>query len=258
MQRVWRDMATTDFANGTSDWIAVLPLAAIEQHGPHLPLGVDSMIAEAMVTRCIEALPPSSKATFLPVQQIGKSNEHINFTGTLSLNWETAIKAWIELGESVARTGVKKLLLITSHGGNNSCMDIVARELRENHSMQVVTTSWEKLGDRATMFDHQKGIKTDIHGGAIETSIMLALHPELVDLSKAKDFDSNQQALKKNFRHLGYHSSNATVSWLAEDLNPAGVVGKAALVSAQAGEALIASEVEGFCRLIEEIEAFGS
>jgi hypothetical protein len=133
-RRHWREMTTRDFSDAdTSDWIAVLPIAAIEQHGPHLPVGVDALIADAMVERCAAALPEGSPATFLPVQEVCKSNEHIAFPGTLTLDWDTAIRSWLQIGESVVRAGLRKMIIVTSHGGNVAPMEIVARELRQKH-----------------------------------------------------------------------------------------------------------------------------
>ena len=253
MKRFWRDMPTTAFDDDTSGWIAVLPVAAIEQHGPHLPVGVDAMIAESLVERAADALPDNSPATFLPVQQTGKSNEHINFPGTLTLNWSTAIKSWINIGDSITRAGLRKLLIITSHGGNLSAIDIVARELRVRHNMLVVTTSWEKLGPpRKEPQDSSAFI--DIHGGEFETSIMLALRPDLVDIGKAEDFTSKQSDVKERYKNLGFHSSNANISWLSEDLNEQGVVGDASTATAERGEEIIVTMVENFRTLIGEVE----
>ncbi|MDD9908401.1 MAG: creatininase family protein [Ahrensia sp.] len=252
MQRFWRDMPTTAFNGDTSQWIAVLPVAAIEQHGPHLPVGVDSIIAEGLVERSAEALPADSPAVFLPVQQICKSNEHITFPGTLTLDWETTIKSWLDIGDSIARAGLRKLLIITSHGGNIAPMEIVARELRAHHDMLVVTTSWEKLGPPRKEPEDGSAF-VDIHGGDFETSIMLALRPDLVEMPKARDFASSQSKLKATHRHLGYHSSDANIAWLSQDLNAAGVVGDAASASAEQGEDIMSMMVANFSRLIEEI-----
>ena len=115
----WYEIPTTLFAGDTSDWIAVLPIAAIEQHGPHLPVGVDTIIAEEMVSRCATKMPESSQAVFFPVQAIGKSNAHVNYPGTLTIGWRSAIESWVEIGQSVCKAGVRKLVMITSHGGNN-------------------------------------------------------------------------------------------------------------------------------------------
>lgn len=253
-KRFWRDMPTTAFDGDTSDWIAVLPLAAVEQHGPHLPVGVDAFIAEGFVERCASALPDDSPATFLPVQQICKSNEHINFPGTLTVGWETAIQSWLDIGISLTRAGIRKLVMITSHGGNVAPMDIAARELRSVHDMLVVTTSFGRLGKWQEIYDYGP-VMTDIHGGNAETSVMLVFRPDLVDMTKAQDFSSGQEQMKRDNTHLGFHSSNANIAWASEDLNPEGVVGDASAASAEKGEQDIASTVEGFCKLIEEIAA---
>src|SRR5215467_6682876 len=129
-----------------AQWIAVLPLAATEQHGPHLPLATDVMIADAYLARVRELLPDDLPATFLPVQRIGISTEHIDFPGTLTLSTETALREWTALGENVARAGLKKLVLVTSHGGNSAAMTLVAQDLRAQHGMFVVTTSWSRFG----------------------------------------------------------------------------------------------------------------
>lgn len=127
-RRFWHEMSAYDFAEAdTSDWIAVLPVAAIEQHGPHLPVFTDTCIAEGQIARVNELLPHDLPVTFLPVQAVGKSNEHISSPGTLTLTWETATRAWEEIGESVHRAGLRKIVIVTSHGGNVPLMDIVAR-----------------------------------------------------------------------------------------------------------------------------------
>lgn len=253
-KRYWREMPTTAFARDTSGWIAILPLAAVEQHGPHLPVGVDAMIAEGLVARAAEALPKDSPATFLPVQQVCKSDEHIGFPGTLTVGWETAIRTWLEIGESIARAGVSKLVLITSHGGNLAAMEIVARELRLRHGMLVVTTSWGRLGKWDEIYDHGP-VLIDIHGGNCETSLMLALRPDLVERAAVENFASTQAALKARFSHLGFHGSNANIAWASEDLNPKGAVGDASAACRENGERDLNAMVDGFRILIDEIAA---
>ena len=253
-KRYWRETPTTEFDGDTSEWIAVLPLAAIEQHGPHLPVGVDAFIAEGMIARCAAALPPDSPVTFLPLEEVCKSNEHLAFAGTLTLDWHTTIRGWLEIGQSVARAGIRKLVLVTSHGGNVQPMEIVARELRVGQGMLVVTTSWSRLGAWRDIYDYGP-VFTDIHGGNAETSLMLALRPDLVDMSRARDFASTQSAMKARHRRIAWHGSQANAAWMSQDLNREGVVGDATAACAVKGEQDIASMVAGFCELMKEIES---
>lgn len=252
-KRQWREMTTRDFSEGdTATWIAVLPIAAIEQHGPHLPVGVDALIAEGMVARCAEALPADAPVTFLPVQQVCKSNEHIAFPGTLTLDWETAVKSWLAIGHSVARAGIRKMAIVTSHGGNVPPMEIVARELRQTHGMAVATTAWGRLA-KERVYTYPEGPMVDIHGGLSETSMMLALHPDLVRMDLAEDFGSAQTALRQGSAKLGYHMADANLAWLSHDLNPKGTVGDAASAKAEFGAADIAAQVEGFVALMRDL-----
>jgi creatinine amidohydrolase len=252
-KRFWREMTTRDFSESdTEDWIAILPVAAIEQHGPHLPVGVDALIADAMVARCAEALPGDLPVTFLPVQEVCKSNEHIAFPGTLTLDWETAIRAWLAIGHSVARAGLRKMVIVTSHGGNVAPMEIVARELRQTHGMAVATTAWTRLSP-GRVYSYPEGPMVDIHGGLSETSMMLALYPDLVRMDLAEDFTSAQTALRQGSAKLGFHMSEANLGWLSQDLNEKGTVGNAAAASAELGAADIDSQVEGFVALMRDM-----
>src|SRR6201981_247521 len=128
-------------AEKAARWIAVLPLAATEQHGPHLPLATDVMIAQAYLARVHEFVPADLPVTFLPVQPVGISTEHIDFPGTLTLSPIAAIEQWMALGESVARAGVKKLVMVTSHGGNSAAMSLFAQEVRAARGPLVRITS---------------------------------------------------------------------------------------------------------------------
>ena len=144
--RFWADLSTRDFAQlDPASTVAVLPVAATEQHGPHLPLSVDQSIADGIIASALPRLPADLPVLFLPTQQVGYSPEHVQFPGTLTLSSATVIATWIELGECVARSGVKKLLLFNSHGGQVSLMDIVARELRSRCGLIVYRCSWWNL-----------------------------------------------------------------------------------------------------------------
>ncbi len=249
--RYWRDIPSSAFGDAAKEWIAVLPIAAIEQHGPHLPVGVDAIIAEGMVQRVAERLPDASMVTFLPIEEICKSNEHRAFPGTLTLDWDVVIPTWVQIGESVARSGVNTLVIVTSHGGNVAPMDVAARELRERTGIRVVTTAWSRFAPPA----EEDGVFVDIHAGRSETSWMLAMRPELVDMAKAEDFRSAQESVVDGSGRLGYHMMAANMAWLSGDLNPKGAVGNAAAATVEQGERDIAAMVDGFIALLGDLAA---
>ena len=129
--RDWTEIHWPDIAGDEpARWIAILPLAATEQHGPHLPVGTDVMITQAYLARVRELLSDSIPATFLPLQRVGISTEHVGYPGTLTLPTEVALKTWMALGECIARAGIKKLVMVTSHGGNSAAMSLVASPIR--------------------------------------------------------------------------------------------------------------------------------
>src|SRR5580658_2757482 len=198
MDMTWQDVAGAD----TGRWVAVLPLAAVEQHGPHLPLGVDTYVAEAYLARAEKILPAELPVSFLPVQRIGVSAEHLSYPGTLTLSAATAIAAWTELGESLARAGVRKLVLVTSHGGNVAAMEIVARDLRARLGMLAVTVGWHRFGYPDGTFSGEEK-KHGIHGGDIETSLMLAAMPGTVRMDKAPNATPVTIAMASEFKWLG-------------------------------------------------------
>src|SRR5450432_4330524 len=151
--RDWTEIHWPDVTgNAAAQWIAVLPLAATEQHGPHLPVGTDVMIAQAYLARVRELLPDTIPATFLPVQPVGISTEHIGYPGTLTLPTDIALKTWMAMGEGVARAGLRKLVMVTSHGGNSAAMTLVAQDLRARHGMLAVTTGWFRFGAPEGLF----------------------------------------------------------------------------------------------------------
>ena len=260
----WADWTTFDFerlrASGVAArTIAVLPVAATEQHGPHLPLSVDTVLVDGIVSAALDHLPVELHALFLPTQSVGLSPEHARFPGTLTLKNETILRLWTDIGESVAAAGISKLVLFNSHGGNVSVMDLVARDLRTRLDMLVYSVSWFNLPlrdadghDANAMFSAQEH-RFGIHGGAIETSMMLALDPARVDMAQAQNFASAAQARAAQFDILG-NGKSAKLGWQTQDYNPAGAVGDAASATAEKGQSMVDAAGLALARLLAEID----
>lgn len=254
-KRRWIDMTWEDFrAADVARWIAVLPFAAVEQHGPHLPLGTDGYIAEGYLARVEKKLPADIPVTFLPLQWIGASDEHLAFPGTLTLSAETALRAWREIGAGVARAGVRKLVLVNSHGGNSPLLDLLARELRVRHAMLAVTASWSRFGYPDKLFTDIERAH-GIHGGAIETSLMLAIEPDAVRKDKAAAFVPATVAMEKEFLRLRADRP-AGFGWMTQDLHSSGALGDARAGAGEKGEAALEHGVRAFLELLADVNRF--
>ena len=260
VSRFWADLKSPDFARlDLARCIAVLPVAAIEQHGPHLPLHVDTTLVEGVIAATLPHLPAPLPVLFLPTQAIGFSPEHTAFAGTLTLKADTIIALWTELAESVARTGVKKLVLLNSHGGQVGLLDVVARDLRARLGMLVYSVNWFNLplhdeagapvNELFSAHEHRFGI----HAGEIETSMMLALKPHQVDMEKAQNFHSTSQDRAQKFGLLG-DGRSAKLAWQMQDYNPQGAVGNAAAATADKGHAVLGAAGRSLAQLLVEID----
>ena len=258
--RQWSDLVTTDFASlDLGRAIAVLPLGATEQHGPHLPLSVDANLAHSMVQAATPHLPADLPALFLPVQRIGYSPEHAAFAGTISLKADTVMRLWTDIAESVSASGVNKLVLFNTHGGNVGLMDVVGRELRTRLGMLVYSVSWFNLPlhgpdgeDILARFSPEER-RFGVHAGQLETAMMLALKPRLVRQSKMQAFESSSQARAAAHRILG-NGKSAKLAWAAQDLNPEGAAGNAAAANVDDGMALLDAAGRALADLLKEID----
>nr|WP_321455879.1 creatininase family protein [uncultured Cohaesibacter sp.] len=249
---LWVEMGRDDFsAAARSDAVAVLPIAAIEQHGPHLPTGTDAMLAEGYIAAVMEQKPSGVPIIFLPVQQVGWSEEHLNGTGTLTSNWQHLLPFWTDICLSVKRTGIKRIIIINSHGGNVPLMDILIQDLRVHHGMVASATNWLRFGYPEGLFGGDE-IANGIHGGDVETSMMLALRPDLVRMEKAGVYPSQQQKMTEENAHLRFYGRKQ-LGWMATDLNAEGVVGDASIANAAKGKALIDHIANQFIDYAKEV-----
>ena len=247
-------MSWPEFQLLPSNTVAVLPVGAIEQHGPHLPVFVDSCINGELLARALDAAPSDLPVTALPIQSVGKSEEHIAYPGTLLLGAETLTRVLTEIAESVARAGVRRLILLNSHGGQPQILDIVARALRRTHAMFVVNASWGSMGMPDGLFDAEER-RFGIHGGDIETSLMLHLRPDLVDMSRARHFRSQAIAIAEECTLLEAEG-RIGFGWLTQDLHPAGACGDAAAATAAKGRAIAEHQVARFLTLVREVSRY--
>lgn len=249
-EKCWTDVEACDMAQA----IAVLPFAATEQHGPHLPLGTDTFIMEGYIAKVISRLPQDLPALFLPVQNCGASIEHTDFPGTLSLGAQAAMMAWTSLCEAVHRTGCRKLVLLSSHGGNNALLSLVAHEVRARFGMLAVMVSWSRFGAPDGLFPAEE-VTHGIHAGEIETSLMLHFRPDLVNFDRMANYEPASVEMEREFAWLRA-GRPAGFGWMAQDLSPSGAMGNAAAALAHKGEAYADYGATAFIELLQDIDGF--
>ena len=249
----WTDFSASDFSDlDPVKTIAVLPIAAVEQHGPHLPVGTDTIINQSMMELLAERAPAELDIRILPVQAVGKSNEHIWAKGTLSHKATNLIDAWTQIGLEVARAGVRKIIFVNSHGGNEEIMGIVARELRVQAGMLAVKSGW-RFTPSGLLSDLER--RHGIHGGDAETSLILHFRPDLVDMARAENFVSIAARDEAEFKYLRPTGAfGHTYAWIASDINPSGAVGDASLATAEKGRKIAEHNVAGMLEVLAEIE----
>lgn len=253
-KRDWRQMSEAEIsAADTSNWIVVLPLGATEQHGPHLPIETDTLIARGICDR-LKPMLDDLPVTFLSVEEIGYSPEHGDYPASKSLGYEDALKRWISFGEMLHSYGIRKLVLLNAHGGNSPLMTIVATELRCRFDMFCAYTSWTRFGSPADIVGIEEK-DFGIHGGDIETSVMLALAPDQVKMDLAGDHGSFQAKLAKRNEFLRAYGRHG-FGWKMQDLNPLGVVGNSSKATVEKGEALLEEALLGLVSFFEEIDHF--
>ena len=251
----WQDLTSPEFRllDGEKT-VAVLPVGAIEQHGPHLPVAVDACLVDAVVGRAVELLPAGTPVLVLPTTAVGKSNEHVDFPGTLTLSAETLGRVWYEIGASVRRAGLRKLLLLNGHGGQPQVAQIVARELRIDRGMLAVAANWFSWGLPDGLFEPAE-LRHGIHAGAVETSMMLAVRPDLVAMTQAADFTPVTVADDLDFPRLRALGASG-LGWKTQDLHGAGACGDATGATAEAGRVVIEHAARHLVELLHELVRF--
>lgn len=250
----WEDLDPQPPPSDAASRIAVLPLGAHEQHGPHLPPQTDTIIADGLVAALARMMPADLSVSFLPTEPVGYSIEHVGLGETETLSWDEAVQRWIDIAGMLHRNGIRRFLMLNAHGGNSPLMTVAATEARMRFGMLAVATSWTRFGlPPDTISDREKAF--GIHAGEIETSVMLALRPDLVDMAKARSFPSLQEELYHAAQFLRAYGPHA-FGWAMRDLNPDGATGNAAAATAEKGRKLIDHAAAGLIALLRDMDAF--
>ncbi|WP_066039318.1 creatininase family protein [Herbiconiux solani] len=236
-----------------SDAVVVQPIGAIEQHGPHLPVVTDALVAERMSELAIARLPEGSNVWQLPTLSYGKSTEHLGRAGTVALSAATLMAVCLDLGRSLAASGFRKLVFVNGHGGQPGLLDVVARDIRVEAGLEVFPMMPGRLGlpDGIEPVDADWGI----HGGQIETSIVWALEPALVHIDRAVRDGAGAGSVFEGFRHLSLEGAVPT-AWVTDDLSVSGVLGDPTAASLELGQAIVEHQVAGLAAVLLEIRAF--
>ena len=255
MLSYWQDWTTRDFdsIDPLRD-VALMPVAAIEQHGPHLPVSVDADINRGVIEAAAPYVTGDARIVVLPMLAIGKSNEHMDFRGTLTVGTETLLRYWLDIAESVLRSGFRKIVVLNSHGGQPQLVEILVRELRVRHGALAVSASTYGFGLPDGLFDaHER--EFGIHAGAVETSMMLTLRPEQVKREEFANFTSTAPDIERDYAELKLEGS-VGIGWMTQDINPAGAIGNATLATAEAGALCLDHAGQALARLLADVARY--
>jgi len=253
----WADLTAPDFAAlDRSDAVAILPIGAIEQHGPHLPLSVDRDLTLAVLGRALPLLRRDLTVLALPVQAIGKSTEHAGWPGTLSLSAETLLLVLQDIAASVRRAGTRRLMILNGHGGNRALLEMACRDLRARFGLVTAHVAWDDLAGAEAVVGPAEAAD-GLHGGDVETSAMLCASPDSVRMERAEDFGSAHLHWRQAHPNLGLGTAPLRPGWLMEDLNPRGAVGNAAAATAAKGEVLLGTAAQNLADLVAQFARFG-
>jgi creatinine amidohydrolase len=241
-------LTTRDIAALDGDRVLiVLPVASVEQHGPHLPVFTDTMIGLEVLRRALELRSDDGRVWVLPAQAYGKSNEHTGFAGTFGLSAATLAATLKDLARGVAASGLKRLMFLNSHGGNPEILDYVARDVRQELGLLCFTAHPYRFGLANQILE---GVEEGygIHAGEKETSVMLAIAPELVHTER---YMPELPAVRQSMRHFTLKGA-ASFGWLTRDLSRSGTIGDPRAATAEKGRTVLEAEAHLVTEIIDE------
>lgn len=231
--------------------VLVLPLGAVEQHGPHLPLNTDLVVAAAAAEALVDRAGAEFDAWLLPPLAYTKSNEHAWAAGTMWLSATTMLAVLDDIGRCIAATPARKVLFLNGHGGNSALVSVANRELRLRHGLQTFLAHPHVPADQGGS-SHPSELGMGVHGGMDETSVMLHLRPDLVDMSLAVRRVPEGLASRRHVRFGG----SVPFGWLSHDFFPEGIIGDPTGATAAAGAAMFSGAVETLAEVLAEISRF--
>lgn len=252
--RLWAELKSAELASLVNDaTVALLPVGAIEQHGPHLPLSTDATLGEGMALEAAKRVS-NANVLILPTIAYAKSDEHLSFPGVLTLDATTLLATIVQIGKSVTRSGVRRLVLLNAHGGNVPVLQLAARTLRIEANMLVVCAGWMSMGFPENLLPENEA-RDGIHAGFVETAAMLYFRKDLVAMDKAKDFVPATRAVAKENSVLRL-AGPVSVGWMMQDLHPEGAAGQASLATEAAGQTIVEHAATRYARLLDEVAAY--
>ena len=240
----WTDIDALEDKENT---VIVLPVGAIEQHGPHMPCATDSIIAAGFVGKALEMLPDNIPAYGLAPITYGKSDEHIHFPGTVTLTGELLLHTIQEIGESIYRAGFRKLLMINAHGGQPQPLEMAARELRLRHGdyMVITRSPWSIPFDSS--FIPEKEHQLAMHAGHAETAALMALAPDTLHMDRA------EAHFPEPFPCPSLTTGRLAAAWASYDFGPTGVIGDPTGATPEQGFQILQELGSGWAQVITEI-----
>ena len=231
--------------------ILVQPLGAIEQHGPHLPLSTDSVVATAVAEAAVAEVGDELDVWLLPTLEYTKSNEHAWSAGTVWLSATTLLAVLDDLGRCIATTSAKRLVFLNGHGGNSALLNVANRELRLAHGLMTFVTHPGVPPDQGGTSPVDE-LGMGVHGGTDETSLMLHLAPNLVNMDLAERRVPEALAMNQYVRFGG----RVSFGWMSNDFFPDGYIGDPTAATAELGKQLFEGAVRGFSEALREISTF--
>lgn len=258
MVSFWKNLSRMDIAGiAKESAVVLLPISAIEQHGPHLPVGTDTVILEKLLEKfAAEKKFESGSVVIAPQISVGKSNEHMDFPGTLTLTTKTMYDLITEICQCIAQHGFKKIILTNSHGGNTDLLNVLSRDLRISLNIEIYVFDWWFTSFWNDIMDRQKSSKSVygvFHACELETSLMMSFAPETVKTEEIRD--EVPDALFRDNRYISLYGP-VGMGWKTKDVSQSGIIGEPQCASKEKGDIFARYAVDKLSDIVGEVLRF--